>query len=443
MNIFLREIRTFLIIWFGQLISTLGSTLTGFGLGVWIYERTGSTTLFALNMLAVFVPAVALAPFAGVLVDRYDRRLVMIISDTGAALSTLVIALILSLGDLQVWHIYALTALSSAFNTVQFPAFSAASTLIVPDKHRGRAGGMQQTGWAISGLLGPGIAGLLYVTVGLKGIIWIDVLTFCFAVTTMLFVFLPRPERSKESEAEGGSFLQEALFGWKYLYRRPGLFGLLWFFAFLNFCGSLTLPLITPMLLDQTTPDIVGLIGSIGGVGMMVGTIIMSAWGGFKRRALTIIPMEFIAGIGILLAGVSPAIPLIAAGNFLFLFTLPISNGASQAMWQTKVAPDVQGRVFSTRLMIANILIPIAYILAGPLSESVFIPAMTVGGRLDGTPIGALLGVGPGRGIGLMLVLGGMLYSLAAVVALNYRPLRRLDLDLPDAAPATVTAKSL
>ena len=192
-----RGMRTFVVVWSGQLVSTIGSGLTGFALGVWIYQETGSVTWFAMNLLAVALPNLVVSPFAGALVDRWDRRWVMIMSDTGAGLATLSIALLYMTDNLAVWNVILATAFNSAFNSFQWPAYSAVTTLLVPKEHLGRAGGMVQIGEAVSQLAAPALAGALFVTTGLGGVIAIDFATYLFAVVTLLFVRVPSPERSE------------------------------------------------------------------------------------------------------------------------------------------------------------------------------------------------------------------------------------------------------
>jgi len=425
-------LRIFSIIWAGQLVSTLGSGLTGFALGVWVYEKTGSATLFAINMLVWVLPNVALSPVAGVLADRWDRRMVMIFSDTGAGLGSLFVIVMLLTGELEVWHVYVATFLNSAFSAFQWPAYSAATSLIVPKEHLGRAGGLTQIGSAISHLAAPAIAGALFVSVGLRAILLIDVATYLVALATLVAVRFPQPKATEESSDEKGSFWKEALYGWTYIRSRAGLFGLLIVFACLNFLLSLTFPLLTPMLLDMTSPDVLGYVNSLGGLGMLAGTLVMSAWGGPKRRIYGIYAAEILAGLSVLLLGLRPSIPLIAAAGFGVMFGMPFSNGCSQAIWQTKVAPDVQGRVFSIRSMIAFSIEPLSYIVAGPLAERVFEPLMAQGGRLASI-FGPLIGVGPGRGIGLMFVVAGTLYMLCASVILIHSRIRRVEFELPDA----------
>jgi MFS transporter, DHA3 family, macrolide efflux protein len=425
---------TFTTIWFGQLVSLLGSGLTGFGLGVWLYERTGSVTLFALNTLCYVLPQTLFSPFAGALVDRWDRRRAMILSDAGAGLSTLFLAVLLYTGRLEIWHVYVATAVNALFATFQWPAYSAATTLLVPRRHLGRASGMTQAAEAISQLVTPALAGLLLVVIGLKGIMLIDFATFAFAALTLLVVRIPRPETSAEGAESKGSLLREAAFGWKYIRARPGLLGLLLFFATINFLGGMTNPLLIPMVLQLTTPDVLGYLASIVGVGMLLGTLLMGVWGGPRRRVLGVLGFELIAGALTVLLGLRPSLPLITAAAFGMMFCMPIVNGSSQALWQSKVAPDLQGRVFAVRRMIAMAASPLAYIIVGPLADGVFEPLMAADGYLAGS-LGQIMGTGPGRGSALLISLMGVVSVAAAVVAYLNPRIRRVEDELPDAVP--------
>jgi DHA3 family macrolide efflux protein-like MFS transporter len=426
----------FITIWLGQLISTMGSGLTGWGLGVLVYKQTDSTILFVLNLIFYILPTVIFAPIAGVVADRWDRRKVLIMADAGAGLGTFSALLVLMIfGELEVWHVYIVTAVAATANTFQWPAYGAAVPMLVPKEQLGRTGGMSQVGEALSQLVTPALAGALFVTVGMHGIVLIDICTMLFAIGTLLVVHIPMPELSKVQESKKDSFWQQMTFGWKYIAARPGLLGLLFYFAIANFISSIAFALFTPMMLDMTTPDMLGYVGSVGGVGMVIGTIVMSLWGGpINRRVYAILLSDIFGGLGMVLMGVRPLIPLIAAGNFIVMFILPIGNGNSDALWQTKVALDVQGRVFSVRRMIAFSIIPVAYLLAGALSERVVEPMMMESSHLASS-LGPIIGIGPGRGIGLLFVVMGILWSLASLVAVLYPRIRRLEIELPDARP--------
>jgi len=423
--------RIFSVIWFGQLISTIGSGLTGFALGVWIYEQTGSTTLFAMNILAYTLPTLLMSPIAGALVDRWDRRWAMILSDTGAGLSTLVIWLLYSNGHLEIWHIYVATAFIAAFSTFQWPAYSAATTLLVPKKHLGRASGLVQIGEAVSQLISPIVAGALFVATGLNGIILIDFITFGFAVLTLLAIRVPKPEATEDGQEGKGSLLQEAAFGWKYITARRGLLSLLLYFAAINFASGFFGPLLVPMMLDLAEPDTMGMVFSIVGLGMLAGTLIMSAWGGPKKRILGILVPGALMGLTTIVMGLRPSLVLIGASGFMMMLFMPVLNGSSQALWQSKTAPDVQGRVFAARRMLAQFTQPISLILAGPLVDRVFQPLMVEGGRLAPT-VGKIIGVGPSRGTGLLLILMGIFVFVISFAAYAYPRLRMVEEELPD-----------
>ncbi len=441
--------RTFFVIWSGQLVSTIGSGLTGFALGVWIYQKTGSTALFAIGLLSHAVPNLLVAPFAGALVDRWDRRKAMMFSDAGAGLCTLAIAALLVSGRLDaplqldepwIWLIYLLIALSASFSTFQWPAYSAATSLLVPKEQLGRAGGMVQIGEAASQLLAPAVAGVLLVTIGLQGVLLVDFVTFLFAIFTLLLVRVPSPPVSAAGQAQRGSLLQEAAFGWKYITARAGLFGLLMVFAFSNLLSNFLSPLITPLVLEMSTAKALGYLMSAVGVGMLAGTLVMSAWGGPKRRIHGVLGFLMISGAFMALIGLRPSLVLMGIAGFCAMFFSPIINASSQAIWQSKVEFDIQGRVFAIRRMIAWSTVPIAYLLAGPLADKVFKPLLVEGGPLADTIVGQVIGVGPSRGIGLMFVILGLLNMLVPLIGYLNPRVRNVEDELPDAA-AQVTAE--
>lgn len=430
-NVAPRGFQTFLLIWFGQLVSLTGSGLTGFALGVWVYLQTGSATQFALISLFTTLPGILFSPIAGALVDRWDRRWAMVISDSGAGLCTLCIGLLFFSGKLEVWHIYVLMAISSTFSAFQWPAYSAATTLLVPPKHLGRASGMVQMGEAAAQIVSPVLAGALMGGIGLQGVILIDFATYLVALVSLLVVRVPKPQVTAEGKASKGSLLREAAYGLTYIRARPGLLGLLLFFATTNFGTGIVQVLFTPLVLSFTTVSVLGLLLTIGGLGFLSGSLTMSVWGGPKRRIMGILGSSVLMGSSLFLAGFQPQPWIYATAAFLYFFSLPITNGCSQAIWQTKTAPDVQGRVFAVRRMIAWITLPIAYLVAGPLADNVFEPLMIEGGKLSGS-VGRLIGVGDGRGMALIYLLLGCIILLATLAAYLYPRLRKVETELPD-----------
>jgi predicted MFS family arabinose efflux permease len=432
---------TFLTIWLGQVVSLVGSGLTGFALGVWVFEQTGSATQFALIGLSAVLPRVILSPLAGAIVDRWDRRRVMILSDVGAGLSTLAIALLLWTVQLETWHIYALTLVNAAFGTLQWPAFAATTSLLVSKKNLGRANGLVQFGQAASEILAPALAGVLMGSIQLEGVILIDVATFIFAVITLLLVRFPKPEASAERGPGRTTLWNDLTLGWRYISARPGLKGLLLFFTVVNFLWGMVGALITPMILSWTSSDELGLIIAIAGVGMFAGSLLMSVWGGPQRRINGVLSFELLSGICFMLIGLRPSFWLVAAGAFGAHVTIAVVFGSNQAIWQSKVAPEVQGRVFATQQMVARAAAPLAYLLAGPLADRVFNPLLTVDGPLA-SGIGQILGTGPGRGIGLIFLLMGAVKVAITLIGRSNPHVRHVEDEMPDAILVPVDSLS-
>jgi len=429
-----RGLTTFAVIWAGQVVSALGSNLTGFALGVWIYQQTGSATLFALITLATTVPGILLSPFAGALVDRWDRRWAMIVSDGGAAAATLGLALLIWRGHLELWHIYSLMTVISSFSALRWPAFTAATTMLVPSRHLGRAGGMTQMGEAGAQILSPLIAGVLVVSIGRQGVLLIDFVSYLFAIAALLVVRIPKPPATTEKVAEGSSLWREARLGWSFIRQRPGLLSLLLLLAVTNVGSGLVQVLLAPMVLSFASADLLGRVLTTAGFGILAGGLLMSVWGGPRHRVAGILGFLALQGVILPFGGLRASVLLIAAGAFCYMFALPIINGSSQALWQSKVPADLQGRVFAVRRMVALSTLPLAYVIAGPLADHVFEPLLAPGGPLAGS-VGQLIGVGKGRGIALMLIGIGALIVLVVAVASRFPRLVRLESELPDVAP--------
>jgi MFS family permease len=418
--------RVFILIWFGQLISLIGSGLTGFALSVWVYQRTGSVTQFALISLSTTLPRIVISPLAGALIDRWNRRWIMIFSDSGAGLSTLVIAFPLATGCLEIWHIYLVTAAISTFSAFQLPAYSAATTLLVPKQHLDRANGMIQMGVGVAQLISPVLGGVLLATIQLPGVILLDCATFLFALVTLLSIRFPKAKTTAAGEAGKGSLLRETICGWTYISARPGLLGLLIFLAASNLLVGVVSVLATPLVLSFASPAVLGTILSISGSGMLMGSLVTIACGGPQHRINIVFCFMLLSGLCILVAGLRPCVPLFTLAAFLFFLGLPLINASTQVIFQKKVPPDVQGRVFAFNGAIAGASLPLASVVAGPLADQVFEPLMTTNGPLAGS-IGRIIGVGPGRGIGLLFIVIGALTILATVAAYQYPCLRLVE----------------
>jgi MFS transporter, DHA3 family, macrolide efflux protein len=429
-----RGIWIFSIIWLGQLFSILGSSVTGFALSIWVYQRTGSATQFGFIAFCGVLPSILLSPLAGALVDRWNHRWTMIFSDFGAGLTTLVIFLLLVTGRFEVWHIYVLSTLSSTFSAFQGPAYIAATTLLIPKQYLGRAGGMVQMEQGIVHLAAPVLGGLLLEIIQLQGILLLDMAACLSALVTLLSVRFPRASATPARGPDKGSLLHEIAHGWTYLTSQPRLLGLLMFFAVSNFLSGIVGILFGPLVLSFASPSAYGTLLSIAGIGMLIGSLVMSVWGGPQRRIDAVFSVMLLSGLCILIAGSSPSILVVGIALFLFSVGEPILNACTQVIFQEKVAPYVQGRIFALRGAVTDASLPLAYLIAGPLADYVFEPLMVPEGPLAGS-VGQLIGVGPGRGIGLMFMVMGTLTMIVTVVAYHYPRLRLMEDELPDAIP--------
>lgn len=432
------NMRSFFIIWIGQLVSLVGSQLTGFALGVYVYDQTHSVLLLALAQIANQAPYVLLSPISGVLADRWNRRTAMIVSDFGAGFAVLAAAILFFTNTLQPWMVIPINLLMAAFNTLMWPSYTAAVTLLVPKSQYGRANGFVQLGEALPQIAGPALAGVLYVSIRLGNMTLLDFLSYLISVILMLlFVRIPNPPRTKEAEKSKGSFLQEMRFGWDYIMERKGLLSLLLFFFVSNFLSGVMSPLFVPLILDTWDASTLGYVTTIMGVGMLIGTLVMSAWGGGKRKIYTMMSAAILSGIFLMFATLRPLIPLLAVCGFGAMFCGPFMNACSQAIWQSKVDPSVQGRVFAVRRAIAWSAQIFSPLLAAPLADYIFKPGMASGGALAGI-FGPIFGVGESRGVALLISLVGVFSIIVPIVALLIPRTRNVEIDLPDfvAAPA-------
>ena len=424
----------FTVVWIGQVVSLLGTAMSNFALTLWAYEVTGKATPLALVGFFFVTPMVVLGPFVGVLVDRSNRKLMMMLSDLAAALTTVIVLILYATGNLQIWHLYITATISGIFQGFQWPAYSAAIALMLPKEQYARANGMLELAGNASRVFAPLLAGALRGPVGLAGLLIIDLVSAAVAIGTLIFAHIPQPASTEAGRTGAGNFLKEAAYGFRYIFARPSLLGLQTVFLVGNLFSSLAFAVFAPMILGRTGNDelIFGSVQSAGAIGGVVGGVAMSAWGGPKRRVHGVLLGWFCLGLlGQTVLGLGRALPVWAAGIFLMAFFGPIINGSNQAIWQAKVAPDVQGRVFTTRRLIAWLVSPISQLLAGPLADRVLEPAMAEGGSL--APVFSwLVGTGTGAGIALLFVFTGLLAALTGLSGYLFPVVRNAEDILPD-----------
>lgn len=423
----------FIVVWLGQIVSVLASTMSQFGLTIWLYQQTDSALAMGLMQVAFITPFLLLSPIAGVMVDRYNRKLMMMLSDFTAILATGSVFILLALGRLETWHLYVAAALNGIGNTFQWPAYSAAITTLVPKEQYSRANGLMSLVEAGPAVFAPLLAGALLPLIGLTGILSIDVITFFFAIGALLLVVVPSPVRTEAGQEAQGGLVHEAVYGFKYIFQRPSLLGLQLIFFFGNLFFGVAFTLLAPMVLASTDSNsaIFGVVQSVGAIGGVVGGIAMSIWSGFRHKVHGVLLGWAISAVGLIALGAGQGLPIWLPAIFLTALVSPLVNTSNQAIWQAKVAPDVQGRVFSARRLIAWFTNPISPIIAGVLADYIFEPAMR-GDTAMATLFGPLVGTGPGAGMGLIMVLCGLLSLLVPVIGYFIPAIRNAESILPD-----------
>ena len=425
------SMRRFGMVAAGQIITTTGTALTNFAVPLWIYLQTGSLARFALFAIIGLLPGLVVAPVAGALIDRTSRRRIMLLASVAAGGAKAVMAGLLIADRAEVWHFYLLVGWLSVALAFQRLAFVSSVPQLVPKRYLGHANGLAQTATGLTQFLVPLIAVALLEAVGLRGIMIIDVVAYVFAIGVLLVVQFPRTLALQRREGIG----EEIVGGLRYSWRRPEFRAMLAFFAALNLFLFPVLFLLSPLVLGFAKLSEVAQIALTGGVGAAVGGLVMLVWGGPRRYRMRAV---LVGTLGIAVAcvatGLRPNLLLIGAGAFGMYLALGIVNGVYNTIIQTKVPPRFHGRVFALNQMVAWSTMPLGWGVIAPLATQALEPLLLPGGALAPT-VGAVIGVGPGRGIGLLYVAFGLCIALTAVVSLRTRTLATFDDKVPDAPP--------
>ncbi|MEV4835302.1 MFS transporter [Nonomuraea sp. NPDC049486] len=415
----------FALIWTASLLSSVGSSLTTFVLGVWVYQTTGSPTEFALVVLSGMLPGILIGPFAGLVVDRFDRRKVMILTDCLAAVSTAAVGFLIWADGLAVWHVALAGAVSGACGVFHLTAYQAMTPLLIPERHLGRANGLMHLSSGIQ-IAAPVLGATLLATVGMAGVVAIDLSTFGVAMLALLLIRLPAAVLRPNVAAERPAVLEDLGAGWRHLRSRTGLTALVAALTGFNFTFAVAGVLVQPLILSFAGPGVLGVLMFAGGAGMLAGGLVMGAWGGPRRKIGGMTAFMALGGVFLVLHTVSPSPLLVGVAAAGFLFTLPVVNGCAHAVLQSRVDPALLGRAMGTVHTLGSAAVPVGYLLAAPVAEHLLNPALLPGGALAGSA-GLIVGVGEGRGIALVLLLDGLLLLTLAGVLAVLPALRRLD----------------
>jgi MFS family permease len=426
--------RTFWIVWLGQVISTLGTKITEFSLGVWAYQTTGSVTQFAFILVFSYLPNFLISPFAGALVDRWNRRWAMILSDSVTGLTGLSLMVLVASGHLEIWHIYISVSIGSLAKAFQWPAYIASIPQLVPRQNLSRANGMVQISRGVASILGPIIAGFLIAAIQIQGVLLVDAGTYIVALLSLSSVRFPAVSQTKPKRqlVKLSQLWLETLSGWNYVIQRPGLLRLMMFFSVTYLTEGMVQVLFWPLVLNFASESQLGIVLSISGCGMLLGSVVVSTWGGIKRRIYGVLFLVGWQGLCLCLGGFQPSIIVAAIGGFGYLFAQPIIVSCNHTIWQCKVPMELQGRVFALQNQVEKAILILTQLSIGPLVEIVFEPLMMPDGLLANS-IGQVIGIGAGRGSALLLIIVGITNIFAATIGYHTPRLRRVEKELPDA----------
>ena len=428
--------RGLFIIWLGQMVSGVASSITAVALPIWIFSITESGTAVGILEFFFFSSYLLAVPFAGILIDRSNRKLMMLVYDLSSLVALTILLLLQTSGILEVWHLYVAAVFQGIGSAFQSPSYAAAITTMVSKQQYIRANGLISLLYELPGIFGPLLAGVMYLAIGLNGILLTNLFALVISIGVLLLVEIPQPPRTAEGELSHSKFLSEAFYGIKYILQRPNLLGLqLIFFTGNLFSGiALSAAVLYPMILLRTGNDtqILGAVQSAGAFAAVLSGIFLTTWGKIRRPARAIIfAWLFSSLFGMSLLGVGQTLVIWLIAVVVDAIFDPIVNVSMDSFLQAKVPPDLQGRVFSASDFISQAMLPFTPLLAGYFGDRMFEPAMGTGGTLANM-FGWLVGTGPGSGFGLLILLCGIGGALIGITGYLIPSIRDIDTLLPD-----------
>jgi DHA3 family macrolide efflux protein-like MFS transporter len=366
--------RTFFVIWIGQAFSLIGSNLVQFALVWWLTKTTGSPAVLATATFVALLPNVFLGPFAGALVDRWNRRKVMILADASIAFATLGLVILFWSGYIQIWHVYIVMFIRALGSSFHWPAMRASTSLMVPEKQLPRIAGLNETLGGLMNIVSPPLGALLLEILPMQKVLSIDILTAFLAILPLLFINIPQPlKKISEKTFTPRQLMADVAEGYRYMIKWTGLFILTIMAAIVNFMINPAFTLLPLLVTKDFNGGIWHLswIESIFSIGVVTGGLVLSVWGGFKRQIFTILMGATGMGVGILLITFAPQKMFFLAviGMAFTGFMNPITNGPIFSIMQARVAPEMQGRVFTLLNSLSSAMSPLGMLVAAPVAE--------------------------------------------------------------------------
>ncbi len=365
--------RTFFVLWISQAVSLLGSALVEFALAWYLTMETGSATVLAVAMLMALVPQIVLGPIIGPLVDRWNRKQIMILADTAIALVTIGLVVLFAAGAIQVWHIYLAMVLRSIGQSFHFPAMLASIPLIVPEQQLARAAGLNQMLQGVVTIAAPPAGAFLIGLLPMYGVLAVDIATAVIAVSCLFFIPIPQPELT--TRTAGSSPLKDMVDGFKYIFTSPGLLALTVLCSVIVFFIMPAFTLLPILVTDHLGGDVLklGWLNSAFGIGMIAGGLLLGVWPGFKKRIVTTLAGTLVmSGAAFFLGFTTLALyPLVLAACFIVGAGMSAGNAPMMAIANSVVAKDMQGRFFSIFNALTSALTPLGLAIAGPVADAI------------------------------------------------------------------------
>ncbi len=421
------KFKKFLIIWLGELVSNIGSGMTAFGLGVYVWQLTHSAVDVSMVEMAALLPMILLCPAAGVLADRFDRRLLMILGDIVSAFGLIVMLVLMKTGQIQVWQICLCVGFGSAFVALLDPAYKATITDLLTEDEYAKASGMVSIASSSKFLISPIIGGLILAAFDMEAILIIDILTFVVTVTA---IFSVRKSLAVKSQVKKEmNFFRDLKEGWLIILESKGVMQLIILVSVLMFYMGFIQVLSKPMILSFASEKTTGIMQTVVACGMMVSSIMIGS-GILKSKYVNVMVASFIAaGITMIGFGATTSITVIIISGFLFFATLPYASTSIDVLIRKSIDNDKQGRAWGLISLISQLGYVIAYVLAGVLADYVFNPALVEGGVLADT-VGKIIGTGETRGIGFLIALAGLGLIITALIVSKSKSIREMEIQI-------------
>ena len=408
---------TFYTLIITQILSLIGSHMTGVAIGIQIYAETGDTAPLLIAAFFAEIPMTLGSSLTGVIADRFDRRYIIMIGDIGQALGTVLLLVSFASGQFQLWHLYVAMLVQGIFATVQTPASQAAMAMLVPPAQRDRANSIREFGFPLAGVVAPVFAGLLYSAAGIISVMVVDLITFFVAVAVVLVIYIPRPAQSVESQQMAGGWWREALAGWRFLWQRRALFYLAMFISFVWFLINGPLGVNTPYIIATTgSEELLGLLLGAMNFGAFAGALVLALAGNIRHRVRIILLLFLLHGTMLVAWGIVRQPLLMGLTLIALMFPLPMIGALFATILQNKTPPDMQGRVFGASNQMGVLLTPLSFLITAALVDNVLEPAAAQ----------------PGEGMGLMMIVVGSIILVLTLIVFARPAIRSIEQDLPD-----------